>query len=393
MTIDNLISELRKAVDIFEKNESFVIIFSDDGDGISSAAVIASLLEKQNKDYILICLDKIIPEALNTIYKLGSDSYIFLDLGGPINLYIPSGYKLRTIIIDHHEEMMPPDITYINPVKYGETGNYAVTSVLAYFIHRIFEGKRTDTAPLSLIGVGEVRGEFTGLNWAAYTDAMSMGSAERVSRGNKISYRVIIDDKPREIVSLYKDITLISSVKYYLDGPTEAVESLVFKDLSFIKNDVEEARKKRQLAFSKGMGHLEDEGLFQLKKVQWFIDMGYFKGMGTRVFDSFTSYVRYQSRLIDRGKHILGVMERDRKVPGLGKLKNTWINIAIRVPKYIETLILAGKSQPISALAEAVAYQVGGIGYGYKQLGSAIVPKGFEDHFISLYNDLLGGNV
>jgi hypothetical protein len=192
----------------------------------------------------------------------------------------------------------------------------------------------------------------------------------------------------REINSFYKDVTLISSAGYYEDGPLLAVESLVFNDYELIRSNIDEYKKLRMNAYKDGVSYLEGEGFFQLDYVQWFKDPGYFANMGTRIFDSFTSYIRYQGRLISKNKYILGLMNRRSKVPGLGQLDEEWTNIAIRVPRYLETVIDANIAQPVSAMAGPVAYQVDGMGYGYKHLGAAVIPSVNEDEYIRLFNEL-----
>jgi len=390
LSTELLINDIKEVSERVRSESTFLVIFSDDGDGISSAAIFSSILEELGKEYSLVCLDKIFPDALRLIYEHYADMYVYLDLGGPIFLYTPPDLRNRILIVDHHEEkVLSSNIMYLNPAKYNKTGNYATTSVMTYFIHRAIKGNKTNLSWLSLIGIGEIEGEFTGLNWAALTDALSLGLAERVVRESKLSLKVKVDSRSREIKSLYRDITLVSSVNYYYDGPLSAVEALIFKDIDFVKKLIDKAKQKRMEAFTKCLKYLESEGLFQLKNVQWFKDIGFFEDMGTRVFDSFTSFIRFQSRLLNRRKYILGLMNRRSKIPGLGSVKGRWINIAIRVPKYLETLILAGKFQPVSALAEAAAFQVDGIGYGYPHIGSAVIPEGSEDLFISIFNEML----
>jgi len=373
-----------------EKDSSLMIIFSDDADGVAAAAIASYLAEKLNNEYTLVCLDKVFPEALEMIFREDYDQYMFLDLGGPIHVMIPEKMRRRVYIIDHHEEVIevPHNTPYINPTKFKLSGDYATTSTILYFIYKHRFGKDKDVAWISLIGIGEVKGEFKGLNWRAFAEAELLGVARRAIRGDKMSFHIHVKGYSREITSLYKDITLASSVGYYADGPLRVVEALIFKDFRMIKEDASRYKIVRQDAYKRGIEALEKEGLFQLKRVQWFMDTGIFNSMGTRVFDSFTSYVRFQGRLVFKNKYILGLMRRQKKIPGLGNLRETWTNVAIRVPRYLETLILSNNAQSVVALAEAVAYQVGGLGYGYQTLGAATIPSSSEDSFIKMFNEL-----
>jgi hypothetical protein len=301
----------------------------------------------------------------------------------------PLDYE-RIVIIDHHEEVAsyPDGLWYMNPYVYGYGGEYATSSTLTYFIYRFRMSHNPDLAAISLIGVGEVEGEIKGINWYAFTDAYSGGKAIKKIRGKKISYSIKLGEFHREITSLYKDITLVSSAGYFDDGALTAVESLIFNDYEMIRSKIRVYKEQRLESYKKGIAYLENEGLFQLDNVQWFKDPGFFKGMGTRIFDSFTSYVRYQGRLLAKNKYILGLMQREKKIPGIGDLIGDWTNIAIRVPRYLETIIDANIAQPVSALSGPIAFQLDGLGYGYKHLGSSVIPSVNEDEYIKLFNEL-----
>lgn len=381
---------INQVANTLKNSKSIMIVFSDDGDGIASAAIASYLAEKLNNEYTLVCLDKVIPEALNLIFNEEYDIYFFLDLGGPLHIFIPDKMINQVIIIDHHEEVITPPINllYINPTVLKLGGEFATTSTILYYIYKKCFGQEKEIVWMPLISIGEVEGEFKGLNWKVFVEAEMLGVGKRVVKKGKMTFHICIDNYDREIKMLYKDITLISSVGYYSDGPLKVVEALLFKDLDMIREDVYKYKLLRQNAYKNGIEILEKERLFQLKRVQWFMDIGIFNSMGTRVFDSFTSFVRFQGRLLSKNKYILGLMRRKRKIPGLGDLKNDWTNIAIRVPKYLETLILGGQAQPVSALAEAVSHQVGGLGYGYKILGGAIIPSKSENTFIKTFDEL-----
>lgn len=386
-----ILDELRELSSKLESKSSYIIIYSDDADGVASASIFSVLIDTLKGQYDLVCLDKLLPEALTLIFNKHADYYIFLDLGGTVHHYIPEYIdEERMIVIDHHEEIAayPERLWYINPYKYGYTGEYATSSTISYFIYRLRFSAKPELAAISLIGIGEVEGDVKGLNWYAFTDAYSGGKAGKKSRGRRTSYYIKMMAVNREINSFYKDITLLSSVGYYEDGPLLAVESLVFNDYELLRSSLESYKQRRANAYKDGINYLEDEGLFQLDYVQWFKDPGHFTDMGTRVFDSFTSYVRYQGRLISKNKYILGIMERRTKVPGLGELEREWANVAIRVPRYLETAINANIAQPVSALAGPVAYQVDGMGYGYKHLGAAVIPSANEDEYVKLFNEL-----
>jgi hypothetical protein len=103
--------------------------------------------------------------------------------------------------------------------------------------------------------------------------------------------------------------------------------------------------------------------------------------------------VSYQARLYDKNKYILGICERNPYIPGYGYLSHDWLNIAARTSKSLELRINMGRAQSVSALIEAAAYTVGGVGYGYESKGGAVIPFGSKDDFLRLFDKLASERV
>ena len=370
-------------------NGKVLVLYSDDGDGLASALLLKLLFEEEKINAHFICLDKVYPEILFEIINESIyDIIVFTDLGGPIHKYISKENMKKLVIIDHHSEFtdVPKDICYLNPLVYGfEENEVPTSSTIVYFILKEIREYPEKWSWLALLGIGESPHSLSGLNWRAVYD----GIRERCISKTDKSYRIIYGDIRREYKALYKDLTLISSAGYYEDKPLDLFNMLRYglgKEIRSLARKYEGQRKK---AFENLFSIIEYEGLSIGNHVQWFEDYNKdFYNMGTRIFDSFVSYVSYQARVFDKNKYILGICERNPYIPGYGYLTRDWINIAVRVPKAIEFKIDIGRAQPVSAIVEAVSYAVGGLGYGYKNKGAAVIPYFEKERFIKLFDSL-----
>jgi hypothetical protein len=377
-----------------EGGDRALILFSDDGDGLSSALLFKVMLDTLNIDYNYICLDKIYPEVIWEIFREGIyDFYIFLDLGGPIHKYIPRDSVDKALIIDHHIEYsgLVDGLRYLNPYLYGfDVESMLSTSIISYLIFREVGSRAFEWSWLGVVGFGEVPNVPSGLNWRVVYEAIRVGKIARYGKGFRVLHGSIRKDYRR----LYKDITLISSAGYYKDSFLDLFNVLYEGDGREINRLVEEFSVVRKRAFSDLLGILEVEGLSIGNSIQWFEDYGkYFYDLGSRVFDSFVSFVSYQARLYDKNKYILGICERNPYIPGYGYLSHDWLNIAARTSKSLELRINMGRAQSVSALIEAAAYTVGGVGYGYESKGGAVIPFGSKDDFLRLFDKLASERV
>jgi len=386
---DSLNRDLEDLIEYLKRVRKALIVFSDDGDGVSSAYLLTKVLDEFNIDYRLMSLDKAFPEAIKEIFKTYFDCFFFLDIGGAFYHFIPRELYSSVVVIDHHtiDVEFPEAIKYINPFKYGFPDEESpVSSIITYFLLKKVTREAPKDAWAALIGFGESPYDLKGINWRVAYEGIIFGNVKRSGKSLSIYLRGL----RREFRSLYRDITLVSSAGYFDDLPLEVIAMFRCGEPD-IKEYVNRFREIRLNAYSE-MTRLLEEGMFVKEYVQWFEDYkGLFYDMGTRIFDSYVSYVSHQARLYDKNKYIIGISSRKPYIPGLGSLGNKWLNIAVRVSKKLEFRILNGYSQPVSALIEAASYSVGGIGYGYQTNGSCIIPYDSKEEFLNIFNELAGG--
>ena len=388
--IENLLAKIDGVLDSIRVcREPTTIVSSDDGDGIASAYLLSILLDELGKDYTIISVDRVYPELPMRILER-SGSIIFLDLGGPYHIYIDDDRYGDVIIIDHHRESVkiPGDITYLNPLVMGfREDNTPSTSILIYYMIRKVIKRFYKYSWAAILGMGEIPTELGELAWRALVEGIKTGVIKKVRR----SFKLNIDGFSREFRSLYRDITLVSSMGYYNDLGLEIIGWMRYGGMAELRSYVDRFREERKRLFE-DMRRLFDEGDMVLEKfhIQWYEDYKrLFYRVSPRVFSSFSTTISMYGRYFNPNKYILGVTERNPYIPGFGFLTREWSIITIRTTRKIEFLIGLGKAQPVHALAEAAAFRFGGLGYGYKHLGSAVVEKGKVNGFLNLFDSLV----
>ncbi len=367
------------------------IVSSDDADGLASAYLFTVILDSVGRDYRIVVLDKVYPEIVERLSEQ-YPSIVFLDLGGPFFKYIEEDMYNSIVIIDHHMEAATPpkDIIYVNPLKLGfKDESVPSTSVTIYFLMRSLVEKYYQYSWAALLGMGEIPGEPGELAWRALIEGVKTGVIRRVRK----SYRVKIHGYEREFKSLYRELTLVSTMGYYDDMGLEIIGWMRYGGMESLRDYVERFKEARKDMYDKMFRRFESgEMVFEKEFIQWFEDFdNLFYNVSPRVFDTFASTISMYGRYFDPRKYILGLGVRNPYIPGYGYLSQDWMVVPIRVTRKLEFRIGIGLSQPVYVLAEAAAFASGGLGYGYKTLGSAVVPLNKRDHFLNIFDSLASG--
>ena len=186
-TMEDLPSEMKdlykKAKDIILENDDIMIYSHTDCDGISSGAILTTILERIGKDYDIdfVSLDKL--EDLPIDHTLT----IFSDLGSGQPVEKNATEDSNIIILDHHPPLRDKNyrntadcnFLEINPMHYGINGTYYICGGgLCYYLAKEF-----GFDDLSWIGVlsavGDMQnthtGKMEGLNKLILQDAIDNG--------------------------------------------------------------------------------------------------------------------------------------------------------------------------------------------------------------------------
>ena len=390
MTEREYFNALRKSAEkLKEEKGKILIVFHNDADGLCAAAIVAQALEKLRKPYRLISIEKIHPAILDLIHSLGGDLYLYLDIGsGRADLLKEQAEKnkVNVIILDHHDPRLVDSVFVdnLNPELYGFSGESDVSGSTAtyLFIREALEVK--DSAWMAVVGSAEIPGRLRRLNRIPLEDALEVGDVEIRGEGEKEKYYITFLKKSWKKLS--STLTAIGSVGYYRGGAYKAVEYLLSRKID--EQEAERLEDERRQRFKRAFGFIAKNKLRIRRNVQWFHLGSLFKGLGTKTLGTFTSVLSYKG-MVSPDKYLVGFMEFEPELPGIGKIKGEWVKLSVRTPKKVGEEIHRGSLPPASELTVKASEEVGGTGDGHSFAASALIPAGREEEFIEIFDGLI----
>ncbi|MHA1594962.1 MAG: DHH family phosphoesterase [Candidatus Baldrarchaeia archaeon] len=396
---DKLFRKLSQVCELVRErgNEGCIVVFHDDADGLASAAILLSCLEKQGFHVERkICLEKFFPEVVRKLEAEYKRKVIFyLDIGAP-HVRMISQYnegKNLVIILDHHDTMdyEDPLVLNLDPELMGISGEKEVSgATITYFFSKFLVKEMLESAHLAVIGSAEIPGVMRGLNRMALNDAVSTGRV-KVS-GHKTTERYLIQMRGRSYAhtELSKKLTVLGSVGYYQGGPELGIRACIEDFPQEILKKANELELKRKKANELLITRLKSGGLRIFGEVQYFDSNDVFKNMGTKVIGTFCSYLSYK-RWIHKDKYIIGFMLLKPEIPGFGNLNREYLKVSARVPPHLKERIERGEKPPLSYLIAEACRKVGGFGDGHAVAASGVIPPEFKRKFLEELNSLIKG--
>lgn len=367
-----------------------VVIFHDDADGICAGATASLALERLGIRHKLVCVEKLIPEVVKLIHSFGEAFYVYVDIGsGRADLVAEwierSGGK--AVIADHHDPVIVKSekLIHLNPELYGYSGEVDASGSTATYLLMREAVDLMDAAWMSVVGSAEIPGNLRGLNRVALEDAIKCGDVEVLESGGSEKYVIKFLNEPWDRAS--STLSAVGSVGYYEGGPAAAVKSLKLRKMpEELAKRFEELRRKR---FAQAFAVLSRKGLSSMNFVQWYHLGDLFRGLGSKVIGTFTSMLSYRG-MVDPEKYLIGFMNYQPEIPGLGKIEGSWVKASIRVPKGIFECVRKKIMPPASTLAIKASESVGGWGDGHDVAASALMPAGREHKFVEEFDRLVG---
>jgi len=149
---------IKKASEKIKNFDNAVLIVSHiDTDGITSAAIMASILIEWEKDFQITFIKEINEENVKQIIERGNELIIFTDIGSGY-LDVLSKINADMIILDHHETVgeEADNMIVVNPVDYElEFSGSGTVYMLAK--QMLKHDKLDRLAPLAIVGtIGDV---------------------------------------------------------------------------------------------------------------------------------------------------------------------------------------------------------------------------------------------
>jgi len=382
--------DLRRASEILRRRVGeAVLVFHDDADGLCAGAIASLALDKLEIKHKLVCVEKLSPEIVKLIHSRGDRLYLYVDIGSGRADLIAGELKRGgglVIIADHHDpvEVEHENLLHLNPELYGYDGESDVSGSTATYLLMREAVDLGEAAWMAVVGSAEIPGSLRSLNRVALMDAVKAGDVELSGSGASEGYRVKFLGKSWRKLS--STLTAIGSMGYYVGGPQEAVRFLKEKSIpEELATKFENLRRKK---FTQAFAMISRKGLMVKGQIQWYHVGDLFKGLGSKVVGTFTSMLSYRKK-IDQMKYLIGFMNFEPEIPGLGRLEGSWVKLSARAPRQLLKLIREDKMPAISDLTVKAAESVGGSGDGHKFAASALIPAGREEDFISEFDRLV----
>jgi single-stranded DNA-specific DHH superfamily exonuclease len=377
----NAIKELKK----FGKKE-VTLIHHDDADGISSASIIYESLRRENFEVKKFCLEKLFPEVVKELHSKKGSVYFYVDIASSHAKFISevNNRKNLTIILDHHfaEKSEDPLVFNINPELFGISGGRDCSGAsICYLFSKELNKKNVDLAYLALVGSQEIPGELTGINKEIAKEALENKLVEMKGKN------YYVKKLGMNVSDIFSKLQILGPVGYYEGGPEIGIKACLEGFSEEINEKIKKLEDKRKKANKKLFSKILREKLNSTQHLQWFHADNIFEGMGTKVLGSFCSFLSYQ-RIVDQKKYLVGFMDMSSFIPGFGNLNKELVKVSARAPKALQKLITEKKASPLSYLLPEACKEVGGFGDGHEVAASGIIPKGKEEEFIKVMENL-----
>jgi len=358
------------------------VVHHDDADGLCSAAITKTALEREGFQVKTLCLEKTYPEFVEDLHRRKNETIIYSDIGSAHADFISNvnaGNNL-TIILDHHHD--PPEATDrmvfdLNLERFGFEGDTEFSgATCSYLFARILNKANIDLSYLALVGSREIPGDVAGLNRTVLEEAVRNGVVRTEGKKMRVArLDLSVDD-------LFSKLQILGAVGYYQGGPRLGVQACLIGITDQVKATVEEWEQKRKNVNRRLIGWLYRQRLKEKEHLQWFDAGDMYKNMGTKVVGQFCSFLSYQTRLVKPDKYILGFMNVPLEIPGWqGRLKGPLVKVSVRVPKTLHELIDKGKMRSAVDLV-AKASESFGTADGHKYAANVVIPADKKERLV-----------
>jgi hypothetical protein len=335
--VDAAIAELSQT-----KAKEIFLVHHDDADGICSAAVTETALEREGCRVKTLCLEKVYPEVIERLHEAEGEVIFYCDIGSSHADLISECNISRNlvVILDHHDPKpaTDPKVYDLNLEHYGFRGETDFTgATCCYLFARALNERNVDLSYLALVGSCEIPGDPAGLNKVVLDESVKNGVVHVEGKKVEIVKLGISIDK------LFSSLQILGSVGYYEGGPELGIQACLQGINDNVKRKINDWEERRKQANKKLLGTLYRERLKETDHIQWFDAGDTYKGMGAKVVGTFCSFLAFQKRLVKADKYIFGFTEMAPEVPSYGELKENYVKVSVRVPEEMKKLIDAGK--------------------------------------------------
>lgn len=167
LMMEALRKEAGKCADEIRRYKSVHVVSHIDADGLTSAGIICTALERGDLEYTTRFVKQLDEKALDTIANENHEIVIFTDLGsGMCELIKSSG--IHAVISDHHQPQGNFEF-HLNPHLFGANGSYELSGSGSTYLLASAFGGNINLSALAIVGaVGDMQhlkmGQLVGIN-------------------------------------------------------------------------------------------------------------------------------------------------------------------------------------------------------------------------------------
>lgn len=180
-TLKMLQKEASRCADQIRKHKSIHVVSHIDADGLTSAGIICTALERANIEYTARFVKQLDERVLNTIADENHEMVVFTDLGSGMCEQIKSR-GINAVISDHHQ----PQGNYqfhLNPHLFGANGSYELSGSGTTYTLASALGNNQDLSSLAIVGaIGDMQhlkmGQLVGVNREILEEGVKGGNLE-----------------------------------------------------------------------------------------------------------------------------------------------------------------------------------------------------------------------
>ena len=166
-TMGQMKERAAQCADEIKKHSSIHVVSHIDADGLTSAGIICTALDRMGTDYSTRFVKQLDDTIIAELAEQDHELVIFTDLGSGM-LESMKSYGINAIVADHHQprgEMQ----NHLNPHLFGANGSYELSGSGTTYILANALGDNRDLADLAIVGaMGDLqhmkKGYLTGIN-------------------------------------------------------------------------------------------------------------------------------------------------------------------------------------------------------------------------------------
>ncbi len=180
-TMKALMKESGKCAEEIKKHKSAHVVSHIDADGLTSAGIICTALERGNFEYTTRFVKQLDEKALDIIANENHEMVIFTDLGSGMCEQIKSR-GIHAVISDHHQPQGNFQF-HLNPHLFGANGSYEMSGSGSTYLLASALGKNKDLSSLAIVGaVGDMQhlkmGQLVGINREILEEGVKEGTLQ-----------------------------------------------------------------------------------------------------------------------------------------------------------------------------------------------------------------------